>query len=201
MTYVLTYDDVWSDIRMYIPTLPAPIESRHHFGTETKNTVLITTIMDACEHTVPTYAGLLTVNDLRTVHKAVWDACTKWMDIGLELDLRVADLTAIDEAHHGDVGRCFNEMLSLWLRKVDPPLTWSAMVAALQDPDIGYGDLAEQVESMNIHQSSEASDSTGSDSATGSQGEIVPQHAVKLVEIVIYNHSKAELGWYIVTIK
>lgn len=126
------------------------------------------------KHTVPTYAGLLTVNDLRTVHKAVWDAHTKWMDIGLELDLRVADLTAIDEAHHGDVGRCFNEMLSLWLRKVDPPATWSAMVAALRDPDIGYGDLAEQVENMYIRQSSEASDSTGSGSATGTQGEIVP---------------------------
>ena len=116
------------------------------------------------------------------------------MDIGLELDLDITDLTRIDATHRGDIGRCFVEMLTLWLKQVDPPPSWSAMVAALQDPIFDFGDIAEQVESKYVHQSSEASDSTGSGSATGRQGEIVPQRAVKFVEIVIYNHSKAELG-------
>ena len=125
------------------------------------------------KHTVPTYTGQLTVKDLKTVRKAVWGARTKWMDIGLELDLDVTDLTAIDATHRGDVGRCFIEMLTLWLKQVDPPPTWSTMVAALQEPIIGYGDIAEQVENKYVHQSSEASDITDSGPSTESQGEIV----------------------------
>ena len=92
------------------------------------------------------------------------------MDIGLELDLDITDLNAIDAAHRGDIGRCFIEMLTLWLQQVDPPPTWSAMVEALQDPIIGLGDLAKQVESKFIHQSSKVSDSTDSGPATGTTG-------------------------------
>ena len=127
------------------------------------------------KHTVPTYTGQLTVKDLKTVRKAVWGARTKWMDIGLELDLDVTDLTAIDATHRGDVGRCFIEMLTLWLKKeTDPPPTWSAMAAALKDPIIGFGDIAEQVECnyIHVHQiSSETLDTIDSSPATGSRGE------------------------------
>ena len=38
-------------------------------------------------------------------------------------------------------------MLILWLRRVNPPPTWSAMVAALKEPTVGLEDLAEEVES------------------------------------------------------
>ena len=111
----------------------------------------------------------MTSKDLKTVRKAVWDARTKWMDIGIELDLSMPDLAAIEAAHRSDIGRCFIEMLTLWLKQVDPPPTWSALVAALKDPIIGYGDLAEQVESKYVHQSSKTSDVTDSGPATKSQ--------------------------------
>ena len=88
----------------------------------------------------------LTIEDLKTVKKAVWSARTKWKDIGLELDIIQTDLDAIETAHR-DIGRCLTEMLTLWLKKVDPPPTWSTLVAALQDPTIGYGDLAKELES------------------------------------------------------
>ena len=86
----------------------------------------------------------------------------------------MADLTAIEATHRGDIGRCFIEMLTLWLKQVDPPPTWSAMVEALQDPIIGLGDIAEQVESKFVHQSSRASDAIDSGPATESQeGEFI----------------------------
>ena len=129
-------------------------------------------ILYACS--ILNYAGQLTSKDLKTVRKAVWDARTKWMDIGLELDLSMADLTAIEAAHHIDIGRCFIEMLTLWLKQVDPPPTWSAMVAALQDPIIGFGDLAKQVENNFVYQSSmTALDTTDSSPAARTTGEYI----------------------------
>ena len=96
------------------------------------------------------------------------------MDIGLELDLSVADLTAIKATHRGDIGRCFIEMLTPWLKQVDPPPTWSAMVTALQDPIIGFGNIAEQVESNYVHQNIKTSDANNSAPATESQeGEFI----------------------------
>ena len=96
------------------------------------------------------------------------------MDIGLELDLSMADLTAIEAAHRGDIGRCFIEMLTLWLKQVDPPPTWSVMVEALQDPIIGFGDIAEQVKNNFVHQSSKATfDTTDCSPAVRTTGEYI----------------------------
>ena len=93
----------------------------------------------------------LTIGNLKTVKKAVWSARTKWKVIGLELDIIQTDLDAIEVAYRTDIERCFIEMLALWLKKVDPPPTWTAMVAALQDPTIGEGELAKELESKFVH--------------------------------------------------
>ena len=103
----------------------------------------------------------LTIRDLKTVKKAVWDARTKWMDIGLELDIIQPDLDEINADNHGDIKKCFMEMLTRWLKQVDPPPTWSALVAALQDPIVGEGELAEQVESKFVHPNSNDTTDTG----------------------------------------
>ena len=87
----------------------------------------------------------LTINDLRAVRKATWDARAMWKDIGIELDLKVTDLDTI-ETNHGNVNKCFSEMLTLWLKRANPPPNWSAMVKALKEPAVGCGDLAELVQ-------------------------------------------------------
>jgi hypothetical protein len=130
-----------------------------HVGNESYNFTYSTRKIHNSSPIIPNYAGQLTSKDLKTVRKAVWEARTKWMDIGLELDLSISDLTAIEAAYHIDIGRCFIEMLSLWLKQIDPPPTWTAMVAALQEPIIGYGDLAEQVESKYCNKTSDVTDS------------------------------------------
>ena len=68
-----------------------------------------------------------------------------WKDIGIELDLKVTDLDTINETSHGNVKKCFSEMLTLWLKRVNPPPTWTAMVDALKEPAVGFEALAEQV--------------------------------------------------------
>ena len=95
------------------------------------------------------------------------------MKIGLLLDLKWSNLTAI-EAQHRDIERCLTEMLVLWLKQVDPPPTWSVLVAALQHHTIEEGALAEQVESKYIHQCSKISDVTESGPEIKSQeGEFI----------------------------
>ena len=47
-------------------------------------------------------------------------------------------------------GDCLIEMLTLWLKQVDPLPTWSALITALQQPPIGLQQLAEQIEKMHI---------------------------------------------------
>ena len=68
------------------------------------------------------------------------------MNIGLQLGLMKTDLDAIDKKFNGDPDRCFLEMITKWLKMVDPQPTWSAMIAALAKPDVDCGDLAERLE-------------------------------------------------------
>ena len=55
-------------------------------------------------------------------------------------------------------------MLTLWLKRVNPPPKWSAMVEALKKPAIGFEDLAEQVERSVL---SDATDSGPAKETTG----------------------------------
>ena len=113
------------------------------------------------------------MNDLKAIRTAIWDARSDWQDIGIELGLKVTDLEAIDETNRGNVDKCFSKMLTLWLKRANPPPTWSAMVEALKEPAVGFEDLAEEVESKFLCQSSKASDTTDLGSATGTTGEMI----------------------------
>ena len=92
----------------------------------------------------------MTIDDLRAVRKEVWDARAVWKDIGIELDLKVTDLDVISETNHGNVNKCFSEMLTLWLKRVNPPPRWSVMVEALKEPTVGFENLAERVERSTV---------------------------------------------------
>ena len=81
----------------------------------------------------------MTISNLKTVRKAVWDARAKWFNIGRELGLSMSNLQAI-EVSYNRVEQCFSEMLTLWLQ-FDPYPTWSALVDALQSPTVGCKEL------------------------------------------------------------
>ena len=90
----------------------------------------------------------LEIKDLKTVREAIWKARTEWMDIGIELNIIKTDLDAIEVAKGGNPKHCLTEMLTLWLKRVDPPPTWSALVTALKQPTTGFQQLAEEIEEL-----------------------------------------------------
>ena len=54
-----------------------------------------------------------------------------WEDIGLALDLEQGQLSAI-RSDHRESNKCFREMLKLWLKQIEPPPTWSAIIDAIR---------------------------------------------------------------------
>ena len=58
------------------------------------------------------YTDLLTTNELKIVQNETWDARSKWKNLGLQLDLKINDLDAINVANR-NVDDCFTCMLTL----------------------------------------------------------------------------------------
>ena len=55
----------------------------------------------------------------------------EWEDIGLFLEIEEGRLSAI-KSDHKQSRKCFQEMLKLWLKQVDPCPTWSAIIEAIE---------------------------------------------------------------------
>ena len=89
--------------------------------------------------------GPLTTGDLKMVLNSVWDARTKWYNIGIQLDIDVSVLDAIK--HDSDeVDSRLTAMLTNWLKRTTPSPNWEALADALKSPAVGYGHLAECIE-------------------------------------------------------
>ena len=86
-------------------------------------------------------SGQLTISDLPQVFRAVFDARTKWYDIGLELKIDVGSLDAIEEDNPRDVQDCLRALLKKWLRRAQPKPTWGALREALESPLVDEGQL------------------------------------------------------------
>ena len=56
----------------------------------------------------------------------------KWEQIGIYLLLPMTTLKAIAAEHQHDPHMCLLEMLEVWLKTVDPPPTWSAIIRAVE---------------------------------------------------------------------
>lgn len=54
----------------------------------------------------------------------------KWKAIGFRLEIN--NLASIETKHRSDPQSCLLEMLEIWLKRVDPPPSWAAMVESLE---------------------------------------------------------------------
>ena len=90
--------------------------------------------------------GPLTSDDLKKILNSLWDARTKWYNMGIELDMKVSVLETIKQNHHNEVDSCFTAMLTDWLKQINPPPTWKALADALNSSTVGYGELACTIE-------------------------------------------------------
>ena len=56
----------------------------------------------------------------------------EWKPIGIYLHLPMPTLKAIDAEHQRDPHKCLIGMLEVWLKRVNPPPTWSAIIEAVE---------------------------------------------------------------------
>ena len=93
------------------------------------------------------YKGPLQVKYLAQVRKLISQACSKWLDLGLELGLIMPDLEIIKAQNSQglDVQGCFRDVLHEWLKKVCPPPTWEVLIEALESSPVGLPNIAEEV--------------------------------------------------------
>lgn len=54
----------------------------------------------------------------------------RWKAIGVQLE--ISNLETIETKHRGDPQDCLLGMLGTWLKRVDPPPTWSAVIKAVE---------------------------------------------------------------------
>ena len=80
------------------------------------------------------------------VQRRLYVVKTKWYNLGLELGQRVSTLDSIDTKYSGDPSQCFRQVLKEWLKGVNPPPTWQAMVNALKSPTVVQYQVAEQIQ-------------------------------------------------------
>ena len=90
------------------------------------------------------------ISDLKLVINTLWDARSKWFDIGIELERTPDDLEAIKAKCNSSPDTCFREMLTEWLR--DKSSKWEHIVTALRAKPVGYGKLAKEVEETYLAQ-------------------------------------------------
>ena len=73
------------------------------------------------------------------------DASPEWMDLGLQLGVDQATLRIIRQDNHHVIEDCFTDMLSEWLKMIDPLPSWEGLIAALESPSVNQKDLASVV--------------------------------------------------------
>ena len=87
----------------------------------------------------------LNVDDLVDVQREIFEVCTKWYDIGLQLKIPVYELERIDKIHT-DPRVKLREVLIFWLKSIEPDAHWRTLVTALRDRTVAEDRLANELE-------------------------------------------------------
>ena len=140
---------------------PRIVESVEHSNARNVYTYLHTVLFIFCHWPIATAAviamrlllsgdielnpGPLTTGDMKKICDSIWDARTKWYNIGIQLEIDVSVLDAIKQ-DNDDVGLRLTAMLNGWLKQTTPSPTWQALVHALKSPMVGCRHLAESIE-------------------------------------------------------
>ena len=85
------------------------------------------------------------MGDLDTLVTELYEARTKWYFVGLKLKVP-ADVLDTIESESDDLAEMFLRVLKTALKRVEPLLTWRAVVEALKSPTVGLQLLAKKIE-------------------------------------------------------
>lgn len=97
------------------------------------------------------YSDYLGISNLKDVSAVVWEARSKWYNIGVNLSISPDTLDTIQSDNHHVSENCFMAVLKVWLRRVQPRPTWDELAEALRSPTVGYGHLADEMPLHNDH--------------------------------------------------
>ena len=87
------------------------------------------------------------MSNLGVIQAELFEACTKWYDIGLALNVPVTTLDSTD-GQFGNHGDKLRETLKIWLRIATEP-TWQDIVGALKSRVISLPRLASAIEAKH----------------------------------------------------
>ena len=94
------------------------------------------------------YIANSTADDLSAAYEKLYDARTKWREIGMQLKLDKDTLQCIDSEteSHDHNSKCLRKMLTHRLEAVQCPLTWEMLCDCLRANTVGRNDVAEKIE-------------------------------------------------------
>ena len=87
----------------------------------------------------------LTQEDTSTIYDKLFNARTKWFNIGLTLKVDNETLQSIRIRHREDPDKCLLEMIAYTLKACS--LTWRDLCDCLRSPTVAHNELAEEIES------------------------------------------------------
>ena len=74
--------------------------------------------------------------DLKSLHSELHPVSDKWFSIGVQLQVPIGTLKCI-RSDIRTVAECLLEMLTVWLRQINPPPTWNILTEVLESPPVG----------------------------------------------------------------
>ena len=91
----------------------------------------------------------LTSKDLNDVYKSLYDARTRWYDIGMELEIDPETLKCISIEQREVIDKCLKEMILFRLKfpfQFPSALTWKQVVESLRTKVVDRNDVANNIE-------------------------------------------------------
>ena len=87
------------------------------------------------------------------------EVATKWEQIGVVLGVNAGFLKTTKRKYPGDYRMCFIEMLKEWMKQVNPPPSWSAIISAIENIP-GCNSLAQTLRNKYLPEKSDSSQGT-----------------------------------------
>ena len=87
----------------------------------------------------------LVLDNLKQLLNLISDAKHKWFELGLQLDIKHAELKTLGKDNIGDTNACYTEMLAIWLKSINPRPSWDDLLTALENDSVQCGNLAEAI--------------------------------------------------------
>ena len=93
--------------------------------------------------------------DLGDVYEALIGIKHIWYVLGLQLGLRTKTLEGI-KAQYPQFEAALLEMLKQWLKQIEKPRTWKAMVRALRQKSVNEEETAREIEMKYLNKESQS---------------------------------------------